>query len=258
MRGQGLHDRAAEEAVRRRPQHQRDALQRDEHCERCDQRRQLDDADEKSIEKADERRDCKRKRYAEDEEPGPAFLSGEEGQDHDHQSGQRSDREIDAAGQKHDQLSGTDKGERAGEEENAVEAPGAEEFVVDGGGVDAEQDDQRRQNQHRRKVAREEPPQPGGPGLALFLALRLGTDRGAGDLLLGQIVSGQRADDLAARKDENAIAKPGELDRIGGQHHHAGAGFGDGAHNPIELDAGAGVDAARRLVGEKNHRLSRH
>ena len=56
-----------------------------------------------------------------DEEPGSALFAGEERQDHDDQTGERSDRKVDAAGQQDDQLSGTDKGERAGEEKDAVD-----------------------------------------------------------------------------------------------------------------------------------------
>src|SRR4029077_18328104 len=63
-----------------RAQHQRDALQRDEHRKRRDQRRQLDDANEKAVEKADERGDSQRQSDAEDEEPWSALLAGEKGQ----------------------------------------------------------------------------------------------------------------------------------------------------------------------------------
>ena len=64
------------------------------------------------------------------------------------------------------------------------------------------------------------------------------------------------AHDLAAREDEHAVAEPLELDGVGGEDDDRLARLGRGAQQLVELDARAGVDAARRLVGEQHGRAA--
>ena len=113
--------------------------------------------------------------------------------------------------------------------------------------------------EHRRRqvvAGAEAPPlQAPAPARPLHRALRVRRDRGAGDVLLGDLVALERAHRLAAREHDDPVAQPLQLDDVGGDDDHRLAGLGGAAQHLVELEAGVGVDAARRLVGQQHRRV---
>ena len=83
------------------------------------------------------------------------------------------------------------------------------------------------------------------------------SDRRACYAFFGDLVILEGPNDAAAGKDQHTVAEPLQFDRVGRKHHHAGARRSGVPDDSIEFDARAGIDAPRRLVGEKHRRLLR-
>ena len=80
--------------------------------------------------------------------------------------------------------------------------------------------------------------------------LHIRIDGGTGDVLFGDVVADKRFGDLPTREHQHAIAEALQLDSVGRQEDDRSAIGGDFAENTIEFDAGAGIDAAGRFVGQ--------
>ena len=125
---------------------------------------------------------------------------------------------------------------------------------VDAGVKSAERDDQRRRMRSARSRRAGSGPAPACAGAARPPRAACRPDRGAGDVLLGDLVARRACAPLAAGEDEHAVAQALQLDGVGREDDDA-CPLGGAAQDPVELDARAGVDAAGRLVGEKHRRL---
>jgi hypothetical protein len=85
----------------------------------------------------------------------------------------------------------------------------------------------------------------------------ISSNRRARYAFFGDLVILEGPNDAAAGKDQHTIAQPLQFDRVGRKHYHAGSRRSGVPDDPIELDARAGIDAPRRLVGEEHRRLFR-
>ena len=75
------------------------------------------------------------------------------------------------------------------------------------------------------------------------------------DAQLVELVAGDLLDDLAPGHDEHPIAQPGELDGVARLDEQRRPAVRAGAQRLVDVEAGADVDALRRLVGEDHRRL---
>ena len=72
--------------------------------------------------------------------------------------------------------------------------------------------------------------------------------------MLAEVGLRDLVDDATTRHHDDAIAEPGQLDRVARLDQHRGALVGLGAQRLVDVEAGADVDALRRLVGEDHVR----
>ena len=216
------------------------------------------DADQHRVREPDRDGDTEHGEQAEDQPAAALALAGEEREDHDDETGQRPDREIDRARQQDDQLPERDQRERARQQQHRLEVELAEEQAVARGGVRAEAEDQHRQDERRQVVAGGEPPDAQRAAARVRRAssrLPPGGDRGARDVLLGDRVALELAHDLPAREDEHPVAKTLQLDDVGREDDDRLARIRGRAKELVDLEARAGVDAVGRLVRQQHVRL---
>ena len=253
-------DTGPEEAGRDWPQELRNALNRDVGRERREHGREPSAADQEAVHQPDEERDAERAKNPKREQASALTLAGEEGEHDDNEAGERAHREVDPTRHQHDQLAERDEDERTREQQHGLEVVGAVEAAVRRRRIDPEPEDDRGQDHARHVVAGDEAAQPPDAPFALRrrgAAARRRGDRGAGDVLLRDLVALERADDLAAREDEHPVAQPLQLDRVRRENDDGLALVRCPSQHLVELHPGSGVDASGRFIGQQHRRLGK-
>ncbi len=253
-----VRDAGPVEALRLWAQEQGDALDRDVGREGRKHGREAEGANERPVRQADRNGGADHGEHSE-RELAAALTCPHEEREHDHdEPGERPHRQVDAGPEEHRELAQADEHQRARQQQHALEVEPSQEMAVLDGGESAEGEHDRGQGHARQVVARREPPRPKqarNPAGALVAVTRGRRDRRAGDVLFRDLLGFEGADEAPPREDDDAVAEPLQLDRVGREHDHRHSAVGGGAEHLVQLEARAGIDAACGLVGEQHLRV---
>ena len=248
-----------DQPARRRPQQQRNALQHAQHGDRRDDRVDAGEAHHPAIRRADRSPASRQPAMPERQLRRSHGGADDEGGEHHRHAHHRADRNVEAAHQQHVELRHGDQRQRRRGKQYVAQVDRGQEDVRLQRRVEA---DQRRQRQQeaaagsticccRPTASRRRGAAGSAARVRAFGRQRLpGHQEGRDDVFLGHLVAGQLADDAAAREHQDAVADAGELQRVGGIDDAAGAVGHLGADRAVDVEAGAGIDALRRLVDQ--------
>ena len=187
---------------------------------------------------------------------GRPVVVDEERCNHDQQTRERADRQIDAGQQQWNGLSKRDKAERRRQHQDVGNVERGKKIRIVIEGEEREKNGRDRQWNDRRVVGLQEVVPVGSSRAGLrsrsaSFGVRgvLGAHRRRHDTGFHHVIAGQRLDDPPARQNNDLVAQPFELRRIGGIDHDGRAGNRDLAQEAVDFGAGADIDSLGRLVG---------